>query len=468
MLKCGIRQYAFDGYLFLYLCVALFCILILNIYDGNISDKAFSILYVIVQLVSLRISWKYSNRKLSLFVLFQLTFMLFIGGRFVSCLLGNINDVFQSTFFYGYIVSDKRKMEIFTYVILFVILSCFGYCMGRINTKIKPCFLLSINENNFAYVLRLANTLFPLFCVYVLYSTLEMLIAAFSGGGYLILYDTQTQDYSAGGKLIPNLMLALFSISFICGKKVLYTKYLLLYLVNSFMMLLIGTRAAIGALFLFLIWIYSLNHKVDFKKLIAISLLALISLLYLFTFSVRTSEIDFVFSWSNLFDIISDFFYKNGHSLMVFDASRLLDNYPIPGYIQTFIPGTSFVWSLLFGVSSPEELSFTYYLCNELNPNLFSAGYGLGWSVMSDIYLFSFNGIYFLFAFITFLLGYFCGILENLSERYSFYRYILIYIFTTVLILPRALLATTLNMVLYGIIYLYILYYLFSRRKNCI
>lgn len=446
----------------LFSSISLFTI---NLYKGTVSDLIFSILYAVIQMISVYLIWQVSERRLGLFLLFQMTFALFIGGRFITYLLGYEEDIFQPTFFYGYLVSPERKKEIVMYVLLFITFSTIGYCMIR-NKSIKPYINIHMSEQLKRGVIQLAKWLFPLFCIYVLYNSISTLRAAMSGGGYLTMYMDQTNDYSGGGKMISNLILLFFCFSFISNNKRLQLQYLLLYLLNAFVFLLIGSRGAIGSMFLFLIWLYSLNHKISLKKTAFYTLLSMLLLLYAFSFSVRSQDVDYQFSPKDLYDIILDFVYNNGISLMVFDASRLLDDYPITGFIQTFIPGTVYIWTLFTGIVKPEDLLFTAHLVNELNPVLFNDGYGLGWTVLSDLYLFSFYGNIVIFTLLSLLLGYSAGCLEKFSEDHTFYKFILLYIFMPTLILPRAIIAAVINQVVYAIFYLIIFKLLFTRKYN--
>ena len=55
-----------------------------------------------------------------------------------------------------------------------------------------------------------------------------------------------------------------------------------------------------------------------------------------------------------------------------------LENYPVAQYFQNFIPGSTFIYSLLFGPVTLENKTFVTYLSYNLNPELFSYGFGLG------------------------------------------------------------------------------------------
>ena len=433
---------------------------------GDADGWSLSLVYVLVQCLGIILVWHISNKKLGIFIMFQLTFSLFIGGRFWAYLLNpHLDiDIFEPTFFFDYIVPPNRKIEIFSYVLLFIVFSILGYSLVRGRNRFKYILNLKVSEDSVRCISKVGNILFPVFAIYTLYSTFDTLMNAMAGGGYLLLYSTQADEYSAGGSFLPNLILFFFSFAFAYGDKQLQKRYLILYLFNSVLRLLIGTRSAIGAVFLFIIWLYSLKHKISLLKLFSCIILALVLLPFLFSFSVRASEDGSAFSLDTLLTSVSMFLYTQGISLMVFDASRLIDEYPFIGYIQTFIPGSSWFWGLLGNSLQPQDILFSYHMCYELNPALFVNGNGLGWSILSDAYVFSF-GCIFVFVVLAFLIGHLFGLLEVLFEKYAFYKYIVFYIFMACMLIPRG--GGLLNLLTYGIVYLCLFRLLTSIKKKC-
>ncbi len=433
---------------------------------GQVENSLLSIVYVMIQCLGICVIWQVSGKKLGIFIMFQLTFCLFIGGRFFAYLLNpNLDiEIFEPTFFFDYTVSSERKIEIYSYVLLFVIFSILGYSSVRKRNGIKPLLNLSVGQTAVKNISKIGNILFPIFCICTIYSSLGMLVKAVSGGGYLVLYAGQSNEYAAGGSFIPNLILFFFSFAFVYGNESLRRNYLILYLFNSIINLMIGTRGGIGALFLFVIWLYSLRHKINLVKLGLVILGALVLLLYLFSFSVRADEEGAgPFSLKTLMDAISIFLYTNGISLMVFDASRLIDTYPSVAYLQTFVPGATWLWGLMGNSLQPQDFSFSYHMCYELNPSLFVSGSGLGWTILSDIYLFSFRCMP-IFMLLSFIVGRLLGMLEVFSEKYRFYKYLTFYIFMTCMLIPRG--GGLIPLLIYGVFYLFLFQLIFSKKKN--
>lgn len=448
----------------IYVLLSIFFLVYIN-YIRESSYFVLSIFYVLVQVLAIVFVWNLSRKKLGIFVLFQLTYSLFIGGRFFSYLLDveSNYDIFQPSFFFEYYVDLDRKLETYSYALYFVIFSVLGYSLTRNNCRIRPILNIEINDDLKRRIENIGKILFPFFCVYLLYDTISMYRVAVGGGGYTSLYADQVNDYSSfGGSFIPNLILFFFAYSFTYSNRKMQYGYLMLYLLNSMIRLMIGTRGGIGALFLLIIWIYSFTHKISLKKLCFFVFFSLFLLLYLFSFSVRTADAGTSFTFSALLELISNFIYSNGGTLMVFDVSRLIDDYPIVAYFQTFIPGSTFVGGLLGNSLAPQDCSFAAHMCYELNPALFLSGFGLGWSILCDIYLFSYNSLL-LYILLSLGIGILVGLLESFSERYRLYKYITFYIFTTVMLIPRGGLLVPL--LIYGVFYIIFFRLLFSLRR---
>ena len=97
-----------------------------------------------------------------------------------------------------------------------------------------------------------------------------------------------------------------------------------------------------------------------------------------------------------------------------------------------------------------------------MNPSLFNEGFGLGWTVLSDLYLLSCQGNPILFVILSLLVGVMLALLDNLSAKYSFYLFISVFIFMKCMILPRSSLAAVIPLFCYG----YVLYFVMKKLLN--
>ncbi len=380
--------------------------------------------------------WKYSNNTINIFILFCITFGLFIGGSFIACTFLPDLDPFRTSFFYSYDVSYQRKIEIMWYVYGFMLCSTIGYaCRKKENSK--PAFIPkepSLFKNTINHFLSI---IFPVAVMIQVFYSIFFIRQGLTGGYLEHFLSAQNGEYS--GTSLGGL-LRLF-ISFFLGISIAYgnirnrRNFIILFVIYSITDLLVGSRSAFGVILLVLLWIYSENHMVNFGKLFALLGISLAIMLFLFSFSVRASNSEF--SELSATEMVSGFLYSTGGSLMVFDASRLVDNYPILAYLQCFVPGVSRVYSLITSTTlNPWDISFSSYMCNSLNAKLFSEGAGLGWTLLSDIYLLS-GKIYLLFLFFSFLWGVILSDLEEWSHKYLFYRFLLFSLASTVLLIPR-------------------------------
>ena len=98
MIYSCLRSFAIKRWtrLILYMLVSLSLLAFVYLSD-NISDKLFSFLYVAVLLLSIISIWFYSHNKIGIFIMFMLSFSVFIGGRFIANVLGYEGDVFSPT-----------------------------------------------------------------------------------------------------------------------------------------------------------------------------------------------------------------------------------------------------------------------------------------------------------------------------------------------------------------------------------
>ncbi|ALE23948.1 hypothetical protein AOB99_00300 [Proteus mirabilis] len=102
------------------------------------------------------------------------------------------------------------------------------------------------------------------------------------------------------------------------------------------------------------------------------------------------------------------FIYKQGVTLGVISYSISdFQNFPIMAYVNSLIPGATRIYSLFIDnqLSLP-DLGFGPFVSHTANNVMFQEGYGLGWSILLNLYLFSFNNplifIFFVFYFLIF------------------------------------------------------------------
>lgn len=438
--------------------LGLLILFFINIFpDDQYVQSLIFVAYYILAAYSL---WVTAGKQLNLFFLFFLTFGLFIGGRFFATILtGTEYNLWDPTFYYDYHVPFSRKIEIFRYVIGFMCFSVLGYGIshtrnhGSIDIQLKPTTILNID-----HILRV---IFPILAFLAIYDCIQAFLTAL-GGGYLASYiEAQNGDYK-GASLVSTLSYVLFGLALGYGTRATQKRYVILFVIESLFAVAIGGRGAFGATLLILIWLYSRKRKISLKKLLMFCVGSAIILMLVFSFSIRAADIE---NEVNIRDIGSMFLYTQGVSLMVFDASRLIDSYPAIPYFQSLIPGVSVLYSAVTGNMLPAtDVAFPSYMCSQLNPQLWSDGYGLGWTLMSDLYLYS-NRQFIGFLLLSLLWGFLIGKLDFHMLSSRFIRALGFTIAYPFLILPRGGLNSIMPLIWYFII-TFLIILLYSQIKD--
>lgn len=442
------------------LTTGLYTLIIYLLNNGWHSDSNVSLFYVLLATCSLFSCWFNSNKKLNLFLLYLFTFHLFIGGRFFVCLFDHGLTPFEPTFFYNYTVSAVRIVELMNYVYTFLYFIILGHYLSRMYPLKKPIQFNSpyINQNSVASISRF---FYPILTVILLYQGIDSAISSFQNGYAAVDYSVSDVEYNVSivGKFSPMLLVLLLAMTFAYAKNN-NKKYLMLYAMYGVVILVSGSRAAFGSILLLWLWIYSMKHQVSLLRIGLLTFGGLAILLIIFSLSARGAG----FENFTLFDAIKIFLYDNGTSLMVFDTSRLIDDYPILPYFQTFIPGVSYLYSFVSGVTLyPQDISFEGHLCNTINPTLYSNGSGLGWTTLSDMYVYS-KGNIILFSIFSAFLGSIIGCLEHWSKKSFFYIYIVIAVTPGVLMMSRGMLSALFVQIIYAFVF-YVLLHNYYKYK---
>lgn len=419
--------------IFIGFSIGIVIILTLDYWKDN--SHTYSMVFCSYYLFILYTLWIIGNRRIQPYILFYLTFGLFIGGRFWANLLGYKEDIWKSVYFFSYHLNKEDKVLLLKQVIGFICCSSIGYWLSKCTRQTKAKLDINLSQTTNKLIDIMLNRLYILFFAYAIFLNIKKLKEALQYG-YLSLYiGKQSNDFSTGASLFYAVMNICLGIAMGYGNKSNRRNYLILMIINSLFMIVIGSRSAFGATMLVLLWLYSQYHKINLKKTLLLCCLCMLLLLTVFTFSLRSSEIGLQ---TNAWDILLAFIYDQGISLMVFDASKLIDSYPIMPYFTSLFPGIPGLSKFLTGETySPFETSFSGYMCVSLNPEMYFNGHALGWTILSDIYLFSFR-IFPLFLLLSIGWGYLIGKLESLAEHNAFFKSYMYIIISGLLMSPRA------------------------------
>lgn len=386
--------------------------------------------------------WNISLKRLQPFILFLFTFGLFILGRFFTTLLGWESDWWEPTFFSDYHIDNEDKIRILFFTLSFLSFISIGYIFGKIKYP-NRFYNISINKH---FINKILQYSFIILSIITIISKIQLFNKVLAGG-YLELYlSNQNEEYS-GSNLLIILSYVFFGLAFGYGNAINRKFYLILFIFNACISILMGGRGSFGALLLVLLWLYSQNHKISMTKIALSCCGSIIILLTVFSFSIRAGEN--ATSTLTVYEIMMKFLYDQGISLMVFDASTIPNNYPLIAYFQSIFPGVSVIYSYLDNTAlQPWDIAFSSYMCHYLNPDLFSSGLGLGWTAMSDVYLFSFRYIP-LYLIISFFIGLILSWTEIGAKSSQMMKSILYCIIFQLLIFPRGGLNSIIPLIFY-------------------
>lgn len=398
--------------------------------------------------------------RLSPFFLFLSTFcFLFIGGHFWGCLFNPALSIRVGSFMDPTSSSEEEWGNTLAYLILFLYASLLGYERYRLKNDLTTDNSIYITDNKGKYI-SLNQTLgfvfWPL-AAFVLYDGYRSLMLILQSG-YSVIYLAQSEGYS-GNSLTLVLTMFFFAMAMVYGNRRNRILYLTMMFANGLIGILGGGRGAFGSFLLYAVWLVSTKWQFKFKKLFIVGGVALALLLAMSQMSKRAQDSDTEYNTIN--DVMALFVYSQGESLATFEKSREFI-YPVLPYVQTFVPGSSLVYAYLFDPNlKNSESSFSLYLSKSINVNRFLDGDGTGWTLISDLYLFS-GRTWIGYIMLSYLFGLSMALLECRSKTDMLYRVLLFAIFLRLMTLPR----TGLNYICPLMVYVTVFYFIISRICN--
>lgn len=388
----------------------------------------------------------------TIFSLFYMTSILFIGGRLLAIFFGYSGVLFNIDFFGNRYLEVSEASHLMLYLFS-------GFVALEIGLYLS---LLILKENKGQVVELKLNKLilYPfltIFAAYVFYSIQDGILSVISGG-YLALYDTQDSRYGFDfTSTIKTILAASIGVFLVQDDRKMCNVLLLIIGFYYFGQFIMGLRGGFICYLLLLFW-----YKSDFglKKINVFKVLSLIIFVFVFLTAIFNmvsfrGEVDN----ENVSDKVLSLLYAQGVTLMVFNDSMSISNYPIVPYFQNFIPGVSFVFSTLgYGVNA-YEVNFGQFLSYTLDPVLFGLGYGLGWSLFSDAHVYSFGNIVFYSVFIV-LFSVFINYMQNNINKNIYLKVIISSLVIPLCFLPRAGLNTVFPLIFYTVIFLLLIMFL--------
>ena len=419
----------------------------------SIEAQSFGFICVVLIIIISRI-FLFKENAFSFYSLYYFTFVIFIGGslfaypfydgellcRDIFGLICLSNDVFSKAFFLmgsasilieiGYSISTKNKND------------------KSVNHYQYSDF---VSKRIIIFTRFIALFFFPL----LYFSTFNSIIRNFSQGYLAGFKSSQGESYATPNAIIYLLIVSV-GLGLVFTIKNKYPKffkiYFMLFISNLLLSVMAGGRAGFVTALFMLLWLKykDLNGARQLIKLVfyGIFIIGLINLTMIYNGRLGDSEI----SVADLFFRLID---SQGVSFFVFALSTTIDNYPLIAYFKTIIPGSAHLYNIFIESVPSYMAAFPNYLAWKIDPSLYYEGYALGWSILSDFYLFSF-GYYPLFLIISFFWGVF---LSKLSGNSIFANGLLITVMPVLFMINRATLSALIPYII-----LYVFSYLFLTR----
>lgn len=427
----------------------------------NLSDYQWSCVFTSIMVIIFLLRYVNKINIVSLYSLFFITTILFLGGRFLSIFLGyDKAPLFEIDFFTYHKLNNYESSMLFYWLMIGLYSLEIGFYISRLMIKERSYKNIKLHNNK--VILYLLLLILYIFTIQQLISNFQLVIS----GGYLALYANQgeltnyTYSFTAFVQILSLATLGIYLSQDNRKLRNLFIIFLILINVSSVIM---GGRGGFSAFIIFLIWYFYDygNRKANPLKVVSYGSLLLIFLSVLVKFiSLR----DLNTETTSVIGQILEFLYGQGITLMVFNESMGVENYPINAYFQNFIAGFSFFYSRLVEDIPFYKLSFNSYNSYSINSAEFLQGYGMGWSLFSDAYLHGLRNpiLYSIFlAVFSYLLNY----LQINLNKSIYSKIIAISLFIPIMTLPRAGLNNVIP-IAYYVIVMYWVIRSFDKRSN--
>ncbi|EMI1450131.1 O-antigen polysaccharide polymerase Wzy [Providencia stuartii] len=416
-----------------------------------------SVLTLIISIVILKINKNHNN---SIIFLFFVSISLFIFGRFIAIalseLLGipnfvdNTYQLFQVTWMNSFTPTLNEQRQLFIIINFF----CLFLTLGFVFNKKKSFKEIKINHpKSFLLIALLLFWLVYPYKFYLTYQTIQLTLLL----GYKGLYANAINESNLA---IINLIF-FTSFAIIVTKSRHYKIYMIAFLFLGLFSGLTGSRGDLVSYFLTLVYVYyhKNNKKINAIKIILILLLAYLIMIGVYSLSSRAESQSISKS-----DPLLQFIFDQGITLSVVGFSLFSNiDYPIHTLLQSFIPLMFKIYSYIEPDVKFYTSSITTFVSYNANPKMFLSGAGLGSSIISEIYIFSFRNIA-LFSVILFFFGRILFFIEIKSKYNEFYSIFMISILPLLLFSPR----NGLNVLFVSSIYILILICIFYLLSSLI
>lgn len=394
----------------------------------------------------------FTNNFLNPQSIFMLGFLLFLLGRFVGVIFepNYLDSLFCTSFIFNYCASNAEIQRIFIYLNSILIFFSLGFVFIPKKIFLEEKEIIDKNKIYFIFVIGFLCSIFSIFDV------IQNIKSAI-GGGYLAIYSEQSAEYETPVSLVFNA-LSISVLAILYSKrnnqkcKFLFKILISIILVKMFLNILTGSRALFVSGVILLLWFLFSDKNFKMQHYL-ISIFSGISLVAFINKIASLSNARVIESnISGFMENLAYVFYNQGITLMVFNSSLRVESYPTLGFLKIIFPGIQ-VFYKYFGITERKDFNWSSYIVYNENIVAYFNGNGLGWSLYSDLYAFSF-GYLFIFCLFIFLFSKF--IVYVVSRKNSYNDGLVLILILTLFSINRSSISSLIFfIVVYTIIYIY-------------
>ncbi|MDA1255868.1 MAG: O-antigen ligase [Proteobacteria bacterium] len=388
-----------------------------------------------------------------------LGFSVLIFGRFFAALIDEIylQRLFCINFIFYYCSTNDEIFRLFVYLQSILLSFSLGFVLIGKDNKVGE-FKSYIGKKRILIIfyLGLIST------IYLIFDNFGKILLVLQSG-YLALYDGQSEDYETPISLVINgFALSCLALMYaVKENNSQVNKYFIilfsLFVFKLIMAIATGSRSHFIAGIILLGWYFFHNKKLYLKHYIFLFLVFLVTALSVNSLASLSGGrvVDNV--ERGFLEKLAFVFYNQGTSLMVFDISLKYTDYPILGYFKVVFPGIQILY-LLFDVTERKDFNWSSYVVYNENISAYLNGNGLGWSLYSDFYAFSFGYIP-IFCLLVFLFS--KMIVKVISSDTFYYKGIVLIFVSSFFTINRS----SVSGLIFILIVYSLLYFIFVRSK---
>ncbi len=362
-----------------------------------------------------------NKNKLNIFnapTFFLVGFGFLILGRFFGWFLdnsiGSFREIFCLDFFLSYCLDDPSAIKLITFLNLSLVFFSLG-------------FLLNIKNNTNEYEIRVLSKSFkPILLImypigfYLVYVVFQYISLALSSG-YMALYASQADSYEAPiDRILNAVFLGYLAVLYVFEKKnnlrLSFILLLSIFLLSYYLKILTGARSFFIAAMVFMVWFIFKDKRINVVRY-SVYFICGFFLLSLLDYIAQISGAREINESKSFLASVSYLFYSQGITLMVINNSLEFKEYPsLLGYLKTIFPGVQIIYNI-FGVTDRYLFDWSSYIIYKKDKYLYDQGYGLGWSIFSDLYYIAYKFIP-IYLFLVGLWGYFLNYVTQYKSQY--------------------------------------------------